>query len=146
MAHPDLDELVNALFSFAHQMLADHGEFFPFGASMSNDGEIAYSSGLDGEEEQPDSTRVLELLLQGFAGQAASGHIRAAGVCMDVRVVPPDGGEPVDAMCAQLEHEQGEAVDVFLPYRLKPEGGLEYDDLFAGPGDSRVFPGGHLVS
>jgi hypothetical protein len=113
---------------------------------MSHDGEIAYSSGLDGEEEQPDSTRVLELLLEAYAGQAASGQIRAAGVCMDVTVVPPDGGEPVDAMCAQLEHAEGEAVDVFLPYHLDPDGGLEYDDLFAGPGDPRVFPGSPLVS
>jgi len=40
MAHPDLDQLLNAVLPFAQQMLSKHGEFFPFGASMTIDGEI----------------------------------------------------------------------------------------------------------
>ncbi len=34
MAHPDLDELLNALLPFAQQMLTKRGEFFPFGTGM----------------------------------------------------------------------------------------------------------------
>jgi hypothetical protein len=40
MAHPDLDELLNALLPFAQQLLSKHGEFYPFRSAMTTDGEI----------------------------------------------------------------------------------------------------------
>ncbi|MEA2711218.1 MAG: hypothetical protein QOF78_3819 [Phycisphaerales bacterium] len=46
MANPDLDELLNALIPFAQQMLAEHGEFFPFGASMDAKGESSVRAGI----------------------------------------------------------------------------------------------------
>ena len=41
MAHPELDQLLNFALEFAQKMLKEHGEFYPFGASMGMDGKIS---------------------------------------------------------------------------------------------------------
>jgi hypothetical protein len=40
MAREDLNSLLGTLFPFAQDMLANHGEFYPFGATMTPTGEI----------------------------------------------------------------------------------------------------------
>jgi hypothetical protein len=40
MAHAYLNTLFDTVFSFAKLMLSEHGEFYPFGATMSPSGEI----------------------------------------------------------------------------------------------------------
>jgi len=40
MAHPDLNELLNALLSMAEMLLTKQGEFYPIGAIMLSDGKI----------------------------------------------------------------------------------------------------------
>jgi hypothetical protein len=44
MAHPDLDQLLNVVLEFAKKMLNQHGEFYPFGASMHTDGTSAWTA------------------------------------------------------------------------------------------------------
>lgn len=138
MANPDLDELLNALLPFAQQMLAEHGEFLPFGAVMRADGTIAAVAG-DTGDEQPPSEQVVGVLVSGFRQQASKGEIKAAGVCLDVKVSHPDGSGTTDAVCARLEHASGEAVEVYLPYKKKFLGRIKYGDIFAGTGEKQVF-------
>jgi len=80
MANPDLEELLNTLVPFAQQMLSEHGEFYPFGASIDAPGELACVAG-DTGEEQPDSKEVIDLLVRGFREEAKRGRIRAAAIC-----------------------------------------------------------------
>ena len=98
MAHPDLDALLNPLLGFAQQMLAKQGTFFPFGASMKTDGQISMAAGHTGDD-RPDPVAVIDLLVKGFQEQARARGIRAAGVCIDMRVVPPGAAEKTDAIC-----------------------------------------------
>jgi hypothetical protein len=49
-----------------------------------------------------------------FAREAQAGTIRAAAVCVDVRTVPPGQTEKRDAICTQLEHENGETADSMM--------------------------------
>jgi hypothetical protein len=42
MAHPDLNELLNALLSMAEMLLTKQGEFLPIGAIMFSDGELRH--------------------------------------------------------------------------------------------------------
>lgn len=58
---------------------------------------------------------------------------------MDVRVIPPGESKKVDAISAQLEHQTGEAVNVFLPYQKKLFGSIKYGEIFASPGERRIF-------
>jgi hypothetical protein len=137
MAHSDLDQLLNAVLPFAQQMLARHGEFFPFGSSMTTSGEVIANGAYDGDE-QPPSQQVIELLTQAFRQEASAGKIRAAAICYDVRTIPPGQSEKTDAICVSAEHQNGEAADVYLPYKKSLFGKISYGEIF-GAARKREF-------
>jgi hypothetical protein len=138
VAHPDLNALKNALLPVAKKMLTEHGEFFPYGAFMKLNGEIVDCSASDGGEH-PLSKRLIEILTENFQQRAAKGEIRAAGICCDVRVARPEQKVKVDAVQFALEHQNGEAVDVFLPYDLDSSGEALFGELFATRRDNQFF-------
>jgi len=137
MAHPDLDALLNDLLPFAQQMLAKHGEFYPFGGSMTAD-DKHISVGAKGESDHPRSQELIDLLTEAFRGDAVTGRIRAAGICFDVRVVPPGQVDKTDAIQMSLERE-GEAVDLFVPYAQLPGGACTYGAMFASQRTPEFF-------
>jgi len=49
-----------------------------------------------------------------FRDQASEGKIRVAGICFDVRVLPPGQVDKTDAIQLALEREGGDAVDVLF--------------------------------
>ncbi len=138
MAHPDLNALKDALLPVAKRMLAEHGEFFPYGALMKLDGEIVNCSPYDGNEHPP-SQKLIDILTREFQLRAAKGEIRAAGICCDVRVARPEQPGNVDAVQFALEHQNGEAVNVFLPYDLDSSGEVQYRELFATKREVNFF-------
>jgi hypothetical protein len=87
-------------------------------------------------EERPPSQAVIELLYQRLADRARSGEIRASGVCFDVRLPERDNS---DAIQVSLENASAEPVNVFLPYRRQRLHGVKYSELFATPGERRIF-------
>ncbi|UCG46747.1 MAG: hypothetical protein JSU94_14730 [Phycisphaerales bacterium] len=141
MAHPDLDELLNALYGAAREMLAKHGEFFPFGACTDVNGEVALVGGHTGDERPP-SQEVIDVITAGLKDRAGKGEIKAAGICFDASVIPPGESRKVDAICARLEHSNGESALVFLPYRKSWFGRTKYGRLFAKQGGHDIFVGG----
>jgi hypothetical protein len=78
----DMDEVLNSLMPFAQQMLDQSGEFFPFAASMTANGDVA-AVGADVGGGRPNPREVAELLYSGLAVQAISGEIKASGVCVN---------------------------------------------------------------
>lgn len=74
-----------------------------------------------------------------FRGQASEAKIRAAGICFDVRIVPPGQVDKTDAIQLALEREGGDAVDVFVPYAQLPDGEFTYGELFACERTPTVF-------
>ena len=138
MAHPDLDQLLHALLPFAQQMLTKHGEFYPFGSSMTTDGEIVAQGAYDGDEHPP-SEQLIGLLTQTFRQQADAGQIRAAGICYDIRTIPPGQSEKTDAICVSLEHQNGEAADVCLPYNKGWFGTISYGEIFGAERQREFF-------
>jgi hypothetical protein len=129
MASSDLNELFEAAVSFAETMLAKEGEFIPFGVSMDLIGKVALVAG-DVGSEHPASTEVIALLQSSFQQSAARGSIRAAGVCLDVRVTPPGTAARSDAICVRLAHVSGEVVEVYVPYTGQ-SGTYQYGQVFA---------------
>lgn len=128
--HPDLDALLNDLLPFAERMLAEQGEFYPFGGSITPDGRHV-SVGAKGSSDYPKSRELIDIMTNEFRSQASEGKIRAAGICFDVRVVPPGQADKTDAIRLALEREGGDAVDVFVPYAQLPDGEFTYGELFA---------------
>jgi hypothetical protein len=138
MAHPDLNLLLDKSLGFAHKMLKEHGEFFPFAYSLDLGGKVAMY-GVDTGTEHPPSQQVIDILSSHYKKKAEARELRAVAICMDVRVVPPGERDKIDAICVGLEHETGEVVDVFEPYRKKWFGRLQYSELFAVEREAQFF-------
>jgi hypothetical protein len=138
MASADLNELLNALLPFAERMLTEHSEFFPFAATMKPDGETTAVGAYDGDEHTP-SQVLIDLLADSFRRQAQNEEIKAAGICYDVRTIPPGQNEKCDAVCCSLEHRTGEALDVYLPYWKTTEGCIQYGEMFAARRTPQFF-------
>ncbi len=130
-----LDDLLDAMLPFAHQMLDKNGEFFPFGAAMGRDGKITMVAG-DAVSEHPPSEQVMETIRRGMRRKRE--ECLAVGVCYDVSVRATADTQSTDAICVSLEHRDGMAVDVFEPY-LKRGKAMDYGALFAQPGQRVVF-------
>jgi hypothetical protein len=133
------ETLLGAVLPFAEKMLADYGEFHPFGGAMRPDGEIVSIAGYDGRDCPP-SKDTIELLASAFREAALAKSYIATAIVYDVRVTPPGESEPKDAVAAELEHSDGYAVTVFVPYRFTGTS-LDLEPPFA-TGDRRGIFGG----
>jgi hypothetical protein len=131
MAHPDLNELQDALLSMAEMLLTKQGTFYPIGAIMLSDGVIRHVGAKIKGNDYPSSQPLIDLLTETFQKEATKGKLRAAGICYDVPTVPPGKHQKQDAICCGLEHCLGEAVDVFKPYVRTEDGNFRYEESFA---------------
>lgn len=109
LAQDDLDELLNAVLPFAIETLGSRGEMYPFGATITKDGLTTLSAADLGVGVSPNSNEVLALLRDGVT--ADKDDLRAAAYVADARV---EGGE---AIRVELEHSEGVAIVVLVPYR-----------------------------
>jgi len=146
MAREDLDNLLSACIPFAQQMLAKHGTFFPFGCTLSPVGEISlvgcYDESGVAAEEIPAlimHAESADWIIEGFRDGARAGDYKAVALCVDVQVDAPVGSGKTDAIRVSLEENDGEAVNVFLPYRRRLLRGIKYGELFASAADHVVF-------
>ncbi len=111
-------------------MLREYGEFLPFGATTSTDGEIRLV-GAKGETEHPPSQELIDLLVAAFYTQAKADEIRACGICLDTRFRQSADAPTTDAICSRLESKSGECLAVYVPYSLSAESsGKGYDITF----------------
>ncbi len=131
-AQADLDGLLNALLPFAQQELEKLGEFFPFGAIVTEDG-VTRLLGADAMQgERPDRASIISTLLA--EAQNRRDELRAVGICSDVQAAGSD------AIRVELEHSEGVAMAVLLPYSKKRFGrGFEYAALQGGVATNRVW-------
>jgi hypothetical protein len=137
MGREDLDNLLSACIPFAQQMLGNQGSFLPFGCTMSQNGKISIAASYD-DKPGVGAQEIADLLLEGFRRGAVSGEYKAIALCIDVRVDSPDGSGKTDAIRVTLE-ENGEAVNVFMPYRKRVLRGIVYGELFASHADRTIF-------
>jgi hypothetical protein len=133
----EIQELLNFLLPYAEQMLNEHGEFYPYAAALDSEGELN-AVGADVEDESPDVGEVLLALHEGLRERAAEGEIRASGIAADVTLTDPDSGETTDAVQVELDHANGDPVDIFVPYESQPEG-IRFGELVAAHGREPVF-------
>jgi hypothetical protein len=137
MASAQVDTLFGAASDFAKEMLAKHKGFHPFGVSMNADGAVAMVAGYTGSEHPP-AQEIISVLENAFIAEAKTGAIQAAGICLDVRVVPPGQNNKTDAICVRLSSVSGEAVEVFVPYRKPFIGRHVFGAVFATKGGFKI--------
>jgi hypothetical protein len=130
-AQDDLDGLLNIALPFAQQMLAKRGEFYPFGAVVIASGETRMLASNLGEE-RPASADILSRLVAQLRQEQAD--LRAVAICSDVQL--SDSG----AVRVELEHRDGHAMAVLLPYKSKRFGrGVEYAALRGSSANRQVW-------
>ena len=131
-AQDDRDGLLNAALPFATQQLDKSGEFFPYGAALNVAGESRMVAADPNQGDHPESTAVLQAMIDGLRRERDD--LRAVALVADVRV--SDG----DAVRVELEHREGHALAVLLPYKRKRFGrGIEYGSLTAGAASSQIW-------
>jgi hypothetical protein len=133
----EIQELLNFLLPHAERMLSEHGEFYPYAAALDADGELS-AVAADIETDDPDVGDVLVALHRGLRHQAAEGSIRASGIAADVTLTDPDSGETTDAVQLELDHADGDPVDIYVPYESEADG-IKFGELVAAEGRQPVF-------
>jgi hypothetical protein len=120
----DLDGLMNAALPFAQRMLAEQGEFVPYGVARELDGETRMVAVDRGHGRPPTNSDLLVALVHRLRSERDS--LRAVALVSDVHLAASD------AIRVELEHREGHATAVFLPYTKKrlPRG-VEFGDLEA---------------
>jgi len=131
-----LDALLNQLLPFAQQCLAKYGEFHPFGAALKQDGEMGLIAADPGEEDR-ESQVVIDMMLDGM--KQNRDQYLAVGICCDVLGMLPGETKKTDMIQVSLEHRDGTALDVLMPYRKRRFLGVRYEELVAVQGTPAVF-------
>jgi hypothetical protein len=129
----DLDRIVGVAIDAAQGLLQANGEFFPFGITITDSGEVGLGAADPALGEHPDSQSVLDTL---YAGVAQSRErYRAAAFVADIRA---DGG---DGIRVQAEHRDGgPGIEVVARYEKKRfRRGVEMGSMSAGAGPRRVW-------
>jgi hypothetical protein len=136
------ENILNACVGFAQQMLEEHGEFYPFGVSLREDGmtmDEVYDEGDDvSEEDTPDVPEVVQRLVTAHRESAETGQLIACGTTLDVMVTDPEGNDR-DAICVDVEHRGGEPIRCLLPYDIDEDGDVTYGDLVALRLEPEIF-------
>lgn len=136
----ELDDLLDVSLRAAQQRLDDVGEFYPFAVTIAEVGRVGVLTPQvqTGPRAVADVAEVFELCWTTLRGQAD--RARAAAVVTNV------GGPDGDAIAVALEHREGPAIEVFLPYVAqgktngkKPPQRHRFGELQAAPGQSRIW-------
>lgn len=132
----DYDELVNVLLPVATEQLEESGHFSPVAAFVQKDGTVC-NLAVEFDDGEPDPSEVIEALEEGLREQVVKGVARSSAIC-SVVIAQLEGDEPNDAIAVTLEREDGDPLNVFLPYSID-DGAYDFGELVAGHGTSTIF-------
>jgi len=121
--------LMNAGLPFAEKMLAEHGQFFPFGTVMLPDGLIRVVGAVENLEQPPET--LYEQMLERMREGASDGSFRAAATFTNVAMRHPEDDRSIAAVHVALEHRDGYCVDIFFPIERRGDT-VELGASFAG--------------
>lgn len=132
-AQDDLDGLLGPALGFAQEQLAQRGEFYPYALAVNAAGEHEMVAA-DLDADRPASADVITALIETLTARRE--QLRAVAVVADTRV-PELGG---DAVRVTLEHREGAAMAVLLPYtRKRFRGEIDYGQLQATTAGTYVW-------
>jgi|WetSurMetagenome_2_1015567.scaffolds.fasta_scaffold1276031_1 hypothetical protein len=140
MTHPDLEQIKGMLLRTAQKALASMGSYYPFGITISTDGKFASEQGPEGKEKMG-SLELNNYIIERFHQQAASGQLRAAGVCAiaTMNANPPHQPEKTQAIYLELEHLSGQSEFLFVPFKKGLFGKVKYGEPYYFEGIPKFF-------
>jgi hypothetical protein len=134
----ELEKLLDAVMPFAKQMLTNHSEFFPYGATMDANGKITSVGGYTGDEH-PKFTEVIDLLKSAYRRDGDTGKIMACALAYDIRAIPPGQTQKTDAVAVDLDHRDGMSIIVIYPYAVGTDKKLQLGTPYAVKGKREIF-------
>lgn len=129
----DGEDLLNFLVPDAVEALEAEGEVVPRAAAVTPEGEIRLVEAPDLPEHSPEEA------FAELCGRIRKGGFRSAGLLIDVHFVREDAGDRSDAIRVYLETNDGEAMNVFLPYERSDSGEVTTGEIFATEGEPQIF-------
>lgn len=133
----ECEQLLRILMGNAEKWLKQFGEFHPFGAVLTEGGEVQPADTVD-TSKRFDPVQMVDAMHKRFREGAIRGELRATAMAIDVRVVPPGKAQKSDAVCVRLDHRDGYSAEICFPYQLG-KNGPQIGEPFAGPGKHEVF-------
>ena len=122
----------------AKRMLAESGEFYPYGGITKVDGSIVNVTPQEKGVVRPKSKTLIDILIKEYRRQAMNREIVACALVFDVLIRPPNEAEKVDAIQVNLDHTGHYSAEVLFPYVIN-EGKVTYGTPFAQEGDYLIF-------
>ena len=136
-AQADCDRILDTAVPFAQQMLETYGEFYPYALKLLDNGTTEGLTAKPGQDEWPKSEDVLRNLYQRLTAQSAT--LRAVAVVADVLLTTD--ANPIDAVKVEIEHREGVAIAVLIPYEKQQDGkNPQFGAPRAALGERRVWP------
>ncbi|SUQ01992.1 Uncharacterised protein [Vibrio owensii] len=132
----DTQHLFDSVLPFAEKMLAEYGEFYPYGAAMTLTGEVVDVSVFEGSKYRP-SSEIIDLLNSAFLKAAKNRLYSTTVLVCDVRITLPSG-KVSDAIAVNLDHHSGYSIVVYLPYK-KVSQAIAYGELSVLAGHGAIF-------
>jgi hypothetical protein len=131
----DFDRLAEVTIAAAQNFLDLNGDFIPFPMAIKADGELALI-GLEQPEtpRPPDPNEVIDGIVGLFRDRR--GSVRALAIGADIEI----SAEAMDAIEVRLEHRDGFAITVVVPYQLDPlDDSYLYDEPRVTPAQPRIW-------
>ena len=133
----ECESLMGMLLPFAEEQLKKHGEFYPFGAVLLNDGTVEQTAAYDGNAF-PGSKEVIQSLIGVHKALADEGKIKVSGIVWNASVKDANGKE-TDSIVISLEHKDNYSVIVGEPYKIGLFKKVIFHDLYALAGNHNIF-------
>ncbi len=127
---PAVEKLVNHCLDMAEELLIEQGEFYPFGATINNFGELKNVGLFDGDDF-PISDVVIEKLKEGFESDIKNGEIQSYAICFDCRASKKTTSEKTDAVAMEcyIRHTE-QRITYYYPYDSVTYTGLDYGEAW----------------
>jgi hypothetical protein len=131
MANEEIQRLLDYCLAFAKESLKSHGELPPFGAVMRRGGALVPVLPKADENTPISGPAAAEVLTTGLRRLASEQQATVLALCWDGFVSIEGAPTKTDAIVVGLEHENGEALDVFVPYRKRRFLGYTFGEMIA---------------
>lgn len=135
-AKEECEVLLDTLLAASEKLLKKNGEFYPIGAVLSKDNNIAFTA-LHSDNEFPDSQSVISDLICAHKQLAQNKEIKVSGISWNGAV--DSEGKTTDAIIVSLEHTDDYSVIVGLPYKRSLFNRIKFGELFAQNGNNDIF-------
>lgn len=136
-AQAECDRMFDVALPFAQDMLADYGEFYPYAMKMLDDGSTQGVAIRPGKVARPRSKTIVDTLYQRLGAERET--LRAVAVVADVLLT--SNTSPMDAIRIDVEHRDGVAIAVLVPYVKKGEHERpDFGEPRATYGERRLWP------